>query len=71
MATSELLARRTLDMGLAGFVFALFTAGYTIGVWTACLVLRQPQRIYEDGIPLPLTTARAIVVRAVGAERRR
>jgi len=59
-----------LDMGLAGVVFALFTSGYIIGVWTACLVLRQPQRLYEDGIPLPLATARAIAVRAVGAERR-
>jgi hypothetical protein len=70
MATSEPLARRTLDMGLAGVVFALFTSGYIIGVWTACLVLRQPQRIYEEGIPLPLATARAIVVGVVGAERR-
>lgn len=71
MATSQSLARRTLDMGLAGVVFALFTCGYIIGVWTACLVLRQPQRVYEDSIPLPLATARAIVVRAVGAERLR
>ena len=60
-----------MDMGLAGVVLALFTSGYIIGVWTACLVLRQPQRSYEEGIPLPLATARAIVVRAVGAERRR
>lgn len=57
-------------MGLAGIVFALFTAGYIIGVWTACLVLRQPQRVYEDGVTLSLATARAVVVRAVGAERR-
>jgi hypothetical protein len=71
MATSEPLARRTLDMGLAGVVFALFTSGYIIGVWTACLVLKQPQHIYEEGIPLPVATARAIVVHAVGAERRR
>jgi hypothetical protein len=32
-------------------VFALFTAGYILGVWTACLVLRQPQRGYEAGMP--------------------
>jgi hypothetical protein len=32
-------------------VFALFTFGYILGVWTACLVFRQPQRAYEDGIP--------------------
>jgi hypothetical protein len=36
-------------MGLMSFVFALFTIGYILGVWTACLVFRQPQREYEDG----------------------
>jgi hypothetical protein len=36
-------------MGLMSFVFALFTIGYILGVWTACLVFRQPQRDYEDG----------------------
>jgi len=35
-------------MGLMSFVFALFTLGYILGVWTACLVFRQPQREYED-----------------------
>jgi len=29
-------------------VFALFTVGYILGVWTAGLVFRQPQRAYED-----------------------
>jgi hypothetical protein len=36
-------------MGLMSFVFALFTIGYILGVWTACVVFRQPQRDYEDG----------------------
>jgi hypothetical protein len=31
-------------------LFALFTLGYLIGVWTACAVLRQPQRAYERGV---------------------
>ena len=28
-------------------LFALFTLGYVVGVWTACVVFRQPQRAYE------------------------
>jgi hypothetical protein len=36
-------------MGLMSLVFALFTTGYILGVWTACLVLRQPQREFEEG----------------------
>jgi hypothetical protein len=35
-------------MGVAGVVFALFTIGYVLGVWTACGVFRQPQRAHED-----------------------
>ena len=57
-------------MGIAGMVLALFTSGYILGVWAACLVLKQPQHIYEDGVPVPLADARAIVIRAAGAERR-
>jgi hypothetical protein len=57
-------------MGIAGMVLALFTSGYILGVWAACLVLKQPQHIYEDGLPVPIAGARAIVIRAVGAERR-
>jgi hypothetical protein len=34
-------------MGILGVVFALFTVGYVLGVWTAGLVFRQPQRAYE------------------------
>jgi hypothetical protein len=36
-------------MGPMSVVFAIFTIGYILGVWTACLVFRQPQREYEDG----------------------
>jgi hypothetical protein len=35
-------------MGVMGVVFALFTVGYVLGVWTAGLVFRQRQRAYED-----------------------
>ena len=57
-------------MGIAGVVLAVFTSGYILGVWTACLVLKQPQRAYEDGVLVSLAGARAIAVRVVGAERR-
>ena len=64
------MARTNLDMELAGIVVALFTSGYILGVWTACLVLKQPQQAYEDGALVSLAAARATLVRAVGAERR-
>lgn len=70
MATSEPAARRTLDMGMAGVVLAVFTSGYILGMWAACLVLKQPQRAYEDGVPAPTAGARAIAARVLGAERR-
>lgn len=70
MATSEPVARTTLDMALAGILVALFTSGYILGVWTACLVLKQPQRAYEDGALVSLAAARATLGRGVGAERR-
>ena len=57
-------------MELAGIVVALFTSGYIIGVWTACLVLKQPQQSFEDATPESLAAARATLLRAVGAERR-
>jgi hypothetical protein len=50
-------------MSVAGLVFALFTVGYILGVWTACLVFRQPQRAYEDAVPAALSTHRVIVLR--------
>lgn len=50
-------------MGVIGVVFALFAVGYILGVWTACLVVRQPQRAYEDGVPAALAAARVIASR--------
>jgi hypothetical protein len=49
-------------------VLALFTSGYILGVWAACLVLKQPQHVYEDGVPVPIA-GRAMAARVVGAER--
>ena len=37
-------------MGVGGVVFALFAVGYIFGVWTAFMVLRQPQGAYEDAV---------------------
>jgi hypothetical protein len=56
-------------MGMAGLVLAIFTSGYILGVWAACLVLKQPQKSYEDGVRVPIGRARAVVTRVVGAER--
>ncbi|HVC78740.1 MAG TPA: hypothetical protein VND96_19700 [Candidatus Micrarchaeaceae archaeon] len=57
-------------MGIAGLVLAVFTSGYILGVWAACIVLKQPQNVYEDGVPVPSAGARALIARVVGAERR-
>jgi hypothetical protein len=46
-----------------GLVVALFTLGYILGVWTAFVVLRQPQRTYEDAVPAPLLAVPVIVLR--------
>ena len=37
-------------MGYTGLVLALVTLGYILGVWTAFLVLKQPQSAYEDPV---------------------
>jgi hypothetical protein len=39
-------------MGLLGIVFALFTVGYMLGVWTSALVFRQRQPAYEESLPV-------------------
>ncbi len=52
-----------LGMELAGMVVALFASGYILGVWAACLVLKQPQNAYEDGAPASHTGAPARAVR--------
>ncbi len=46
-----------------GVVFALFTLGYMLGVWTACLVFKQPQRKYEEAVPAALPSRPVIVLR--------
>ncbi len=63
-------------MGVVGVVFALFTVGYILGVWTACLVFRQPQRAYEDGVPAAISStpvicsaARPVRPEVIGAVR--
>jgi len=42
-------------MGVMGLVFALFTVGYILGVWTALAVLKQPQGQYEDVLKVSST----------------
>ena len=41
-----------------------------LGVWTAFGVLRQPQREYEEGVPVSLSVTGAMVAGATGIERR-
>jgi hypothetical protein len=50
-------------MGYLGLVLALFTLGYILGVWTAFLVVRQPQRAYEDAVAAPRSDVPVIVLR--------
>jgi hypothetical protein len=38
-------------VAVVGLVFALFTVGYILGVWTAARVFRQTQSAYEDDVP--------------------
>src|SRR2546422_11641004 len=49
-------------MGVMGLVFALFTIGYILGVWTACLVLRQPQRQHEEGDSEAVSGTRGVLI---------
>jgi hypothetical protein len=50
-------------MGVGGVVFALFAVGYILGVWTAFMVLRQPQGTYEDAVPPDRPAFPAVLVR--------
>ena len=52
-------------MGFVGVVFALFTLGYIVGVWTALLVTRQPQSAYEDAAAVSISDVPMIVLRDV------
>jgi hypothetical protein len=59
-------------MGFAGVVFALFTVGYILGVWTAFVVMKQPQRAYEEGVRVSSTDVPLILLREashLGARR--
>jgi hypothetical protein len=60
-------------VGIVGLLFALFTTGYILGVWTACLVFRQPRRAYEDGGPIAPSSVPVILLRDTSrlAERMR
>jgi len=50
-------------MGFAGVVFALFTLGYILGVWTALLVTKQPQGAYEDAAAVSVSDVPVFVLR--------
>ena len=50
-------------MGYLGLVFALFTLGYILGVWTAFAVLRKPQTAYEDAVTVSQPEFPVIVLR--------
>jgi hypothetical protein len=56
-------------MGVGGIVFALFTVGYILGVWTAFVVFRQHQGAYEDAVPVSRTGLPVILVREGDAHR--
>jgi hypothetical protein len=49
-------------MGVVGLVVAFFTFGYIVGVSTACLVVRDPQHAYEDGVPTAPSSTRRMVM---------
>lgn len=59
-------------MGIVGLLFAVFTSGYILGVWTACRVLGQDRRAYEDGMPtdFSLGTLKAVRESSRPTERR-
>jgi hypothetical protein len=57
-------------MEYLGLVLALFTLGYILGVWTAFLVVRQPQRAYEDAVAAPLSDVPVIVLRGAANLRK-
>jgi hypothetical protein len=50
-------------MGIVGMLFAVFTSGYILGVWTACWVLGQDQPAYENGVPTGFSLAALDAVR--------
>ena len=49
-------------MGVIGLVFALFTVGYTLGVWTGGVVFKQHHGAYEDAVPTAPSSTPVIVL---------
>lgn len=49
-------------MGIVGLLFAVFSSGYILGVWTACRVLGQDQTAYENGLPIGVSLAALMAV---------
>ena len=49
-------------MEFVGLVFALFTVGYILGVWMACLVFKKPQQAYEDAVTAPFAKYRVSIM---------
>jgi len=58
-------------MGFVGVVFALFTLGYILGVWTALLVTKQSHGAYEDAAAVSIDDVQVIVLRHDRAIARR
>jgi hypothetical protein len=56
-------------MGVGGIIFALFTVGYILGVWTAFVVFKQPQGAYEDAVPANRAGVPVILLREGDAHR--
>jgi hypothetical protein len=58
-------------MAALGLVFGLLTIGYVAGVWTACVVFRESQSTYEDGVPaLRASPANAWIDEVIGGVER-
>ena len=56
-------------MGVGSIVFALFTVGYILGVWTAFVVFRQPQGAFEDAVPANRSGVPVILLLEASANR--
>jgi len=56
-------------MGVGSVVFALLAVGYILGVWTAFMVLRQPQGAYEDAFPANRAVVPVILMSEGDAQR--
>jgi len=50
-------------MGVVGLLFALFSLGYIVGVWTAMLVLQRHQQGDDDVLTAPRSGAVVVVLK--------